>query len=707
VFQRSERPRATVAASARAIVTLVACLVAELCLFHGATALARPSSSDPISSALNAVNLTTETARIDRDNMDFFGGDKFRLKFFDVFMNDPYKIPEFVPVLSSSARAASPSLASVTTLAGLRVGAGVRRGLIIDVVAEYEKRFKKPDVLFGAIEHLYEQASRDEVVETDASLRKLAGTLPESLAEPVAMIVLAAADGLKWQRLAFEGVDEKDQLFDNAIEYVAGMDSESPDPDLTRKVEDAIERVDFGYLNAGATDLAAVLDSAVTRIRRYVSSHPVGSDSSLRRISFTCQTPLGQITVNGTQDNAYRKSVESLLIVDLGGNDTYFAGGGTASSRNSISVLIDIAGNDRYVVPSDERPPKGGSGSAGARPRPRPSFGAAVLGYGFLVDLAGDDSYDSHAISQGAGVFGVGVFCDVSGNDRHRAFTASQGAGIFGLGICINGTGNDNYSIYQLGQGFGYVKGCGLLIDNDGGDTYAADDADIVFPSSQSEEHNTSLAQGVGFGKRADYIDGHSLAGGVGMLVDARGNDKYSCGVFGQGCSYWYGVGILADSSGNDEYSGIWYVQGSGAHFGVGILHDALGDDRYRATMNMAQGAGHDFSVGFLLDESGNDVYNAPNLSLGAGNANGFGIFWDKDGNDRYSVSADMTLGRANVDAPRGGLRDKMLCLGLFLDTGGKDSYSKPFARNGKTWTQTGLNEREPIPAEKGVGLDR
>ncbi len=52
-------------------------------------------------------------------------------------------------------------------------------------------------------------------------------------------------------------------------------------------------------------------------------------------------------------------------------------------------------------------------------------------------------------------------------------------------------------------------------------------------------------------------------------------------------------------------------------------------------------------------------------------------------------------------------MRDKMLCLGLFLDTGGKDKYSKSFAGNGKTWTQPGFNEQEPIPTEKGVGLDR
>jgi len=47
-----------------------------------------------------------------------------------------------------------------------------------------------------------------------------------------------------------------------------------------------------------------------------------------------------------------------------------------------------------------------------------------------------------------------------------------------------------------------------------------------------------------------------------------------------------------------------------------------------------------------------------------------------------------------------------MLCLGIFLDTGGKDEYSKPFAKNDHLWTQKGLNIELPLDAEKGVGLD-
>jgi hypothetical protein len=245
----------------------------------------------------------------------------------------------------------------------------------------------------------------------------------------------------------------------------------------------------------------------------------------------------------------------------------------------------------------------------------------------------------------------------------------------------------------------------GVLMDIKGNDNYMANDSTIDFPSSQAKEHNTSMCQGVGFGWRADFIDGHSLAGGVGMLLDAEGDDLYSAGVFAQGCAYWYGVGILTDEKGDDNYSGIWYVQGSGAHFGVGILNDGEGDDHYRATINMAQGAGHDFTIGYLLDESGDDVYHAPNLSLGGGNANGVGIFWDKSGNDKYNVEAATTLGRANIGS-RGSLRDHMLCLGLFLDTGGQDKYSKPFAKDNLIWTQRGLNEEFPLETEKGVGLD-
>jgi hypothetical protein len=211
------------------------------------------------------------------------------------------------------------------------------------------------------------------------------------------------------------------------------------------------------------------------------------------------------------------------------------------------------------------------------------------------------------------------------------------------------------------------------------------------------------MAQGAGYGYRSDYLTGHSLSGGIGILYDAGGKDSYLCGVFGQGTGYWEGVGVLWDEKGDDRYQGMWYVQGAAAHYAFGYLEDIAGNDTYIAEMNMALGAGHDFSVGMMLDRAGGDTYSAPNLSLGAGNANGIGVFADLLGNDKYT-STGLTLGKAS-EATRGSIRERALCLGLFIDLDGADTYppAASWAKNGArtaNWT-----DRGPFPPESQVGV--
>jgi hypothetical protein len=664
-------------------IALVLALTAALA---GLAAAARP---DPIDAALARIGLTRQTARIDRDAMGIYGGDRYRLQLFDLFMNDPYKMPDYVPVLCRSALANCNSLGLSVTFAGLRVKAGVRRGLISNPVSDYEQLLKPGNPLAAAIAGLYEQAHRNLGKAQLDALRRTTALLPESLNQTIALIVTASGEARKWRDLAFAGLTDRElaRLYDATVSYLVSLDADTTSEEVSRFVEGAIGKLDYEYLNLGATDLGLVLDSVKARLSRW------NLPDSLR---FHCSTPLGEIVVSGKGNDTYECDPKHVpfLILDLGGDDVYHVGASNLSAANPISILIDVAGNDRYESENEARP----------------SFGGALLGYALLVDCGGNDVYQAQNLTQGAAAFGVGLLWDGGGNDRYESYTAAQGGGAFGLGILVDKSGDDVYRTYQQGQGYGYTKGCGILVDSAGNDRYIANDSDIVFPAAQTKEHNTSLAQGTGFGKRADYSDGHSLAGGVGILIDGSGDDRYSCGVFGQGCSYWYGIGILADIAGNDDYSGIWYVQGSGAHFGIAMQWDGSGNDRYKATMNMAQGAGHDFTVGWLIDEAGNDVYDAPNLSLGGGNDNGIGFFWDKGGDDTFNVTAATTLGRANITAPRGlGLRDYMLCLGVFLHTGsGKTAYpkDKPFAKPGTIWTQTGLNESEPLSTEKGVGLD-
>ncbi len=407
---------------------------------------------------------------------------------------------------------------------------------------------------------------------------------------------------------------------------------------------------------------------------------------------FRARTPYGDVVISG--DGNDRHAGGALLVIDTGGEDRYEGCGGTQDAGGGIAVAIDLGGNDTW---SWNR-----AGGAG------PSAGSGLLGYGYAADLAGNDTYDGGDLAQGSGFFGVGLLLDEAGDDRYASSVLSQGSALFGVGILSDLRGDDRYEIEHEGQGYGFTRGMGILVDREGNDRYIANDTLIRFPSPQTPEHNASMAQGAGSGHRADFSDGLSFAGGIGLLVDGAGDDAYSAGLFAQGAAYWYGIGVLDDAGGSDHYDGVWYVQGSAAHFGVGLLLDEGGRDVYRATMNMAQGAGHDLSWGELIDEAGDDRYEAPNLSLGGGNDNGIGLFWDRGGNDEYIVGADTTLGRANITSPRGGLRDRMLCLGLFLDTGGGfDTYPKPFAGDGKLWTQRGLNVSEPLDAEKGVGLDR
>ena len=208
-----------------------------------------------------------------------------------------------------------------------------------------------------------------------------------------------------------------------------------------------------------------------------------------------------------------------------------------------------------------------------------------------------------------------------------------------------------------------------MLIDNAGSDSYIANDEDIKFPSPQTGEHNTSMAQGVGFGRRAHPGDSRSLAGGVGILVEGGGDDDYSCGVFGQGAAYWYALGMLVDMAGNDRYEGVWYAQGAAAHYAVATLLDEAGNDEHRVSMYTSLGAGHDYSIGQL---------------------------WNEAGADRYQV---QRLGAAS--SSRAGQRG----LGLFVDGGGEDEWPEDdkLAQPGAKWIR-------PEPGHDsawGLGLDR
>lgn len=439
-------------------------------------------------------------------------------------------------------------------------------------------------------------------------LEARAARVPGDVAERASVVLVAipgALDALAVALARFqpEGIPAEKRLtaaYERAIEFGRHFRVDA----ATLALLDAFDR---DALYRGARELARALD---------VAGAPL--EGTHGAFTFEWPTPIGTISLGGDGADRYEKG-PYLLAIDTGGDDVYRPVVPEKLADYPLAISIDFAGDDRYSGPGL-------------------AFGAAILGYAFLLDVAGDDRYEADDVAPGSGIFGVGISIDRAGRDRYSVNLFGQGGAVYGVGVLADLEGSDEYRCLSLAQGYAGTYGCGALVDLGGDDLYVADDEHIKHPSPQTAEHNTSLAQGCGFGRRADPGDGHSLAGGVGLLVDAAGDDRYRCGVFGQGTAYWYALGALVDLAGRDDYQGVWYVQGSSAHYAVAVLIDAKGDDRYRAT-TQSIGQGHDCSIGLLADLEGDDDYACPGAGLGWAHWNSIALFRDGGGKDRFAGS--------------------------------------------------------------------
>lgn len=625
-----------------------------------------------------AAGVDPARAGVDLTWLETYGRGAYRNPLFEALMRDPERVPAVARITGAGLVASAPSLFGSLHRTGSLAGWGVRRGLAGSVVEQLRRRVDPQQPLLAAIGRVRGVAG---MVATDPADPR-ADDLPQPLQEALALVLVAVAEVPTWRGWAFENAPAQplDKLLDDLRRGVVPGDEQSATAaaELERRIDRIVAGFDPAALSACAGDLTQALDEAKTAL----AGLDLTGVAPRRWV-----TPLGDVVLAGRGDDRWGDEVP-LLLVDVGGNDTYQNGAVAAADDRPVSILLDLAGDDTY--------------DAGDRAL---SWGVGLGGIGILIDLAGRDTYRGGSVSQGAGVAGIGLLWDGAGDDTYEATAHAQGAGVWGTGSLVDGAGNDRYHAVQYSQGYGYTLGAGTLTDVAGEDVYIAEDQAITVPSPQTAEHNASLSQGFGFGRRADYTNGRSLAGGVGWLADGGGNDSYSCGVFGQGGGYWMGVGGLTDLAGDDRYQGVWYVQGAAAHYALGALADLGGADRYTATMNMAQGAGHDFSLGWLADLAGDDRYQAPNLALGAGNANGVGYFLELAGDDTYEAADGVNLGRAAASDPRNlvtSTRQFVLTAGWFLDAAGRDTYPRAECGDGKEWRLSIADQQA-----RGAGADR
>ncbi len=412
----------------------------------------------------------------------------------------------------------------------------------------------------------------------------------------------------------------------------------------------------YGTITGAAASLSVAISEYVTATQNW-RPEDFYVDGGVSRSRIRLSTPLGGLIVTGPGNDTITE--EAVVMIDLGGNDTYLNNAGSTGRHGGVAVCLDHSGNDRYESPDSSY-----------------VQGFGFLGVGMLVDLAGNDVYKAKHFSQGAGILGVGVLWDRAGSDTFSAHTFCQGAGMFGLGMVLDDSGNDVYDCASNGQGSATTLGMGILSDLEGNDKYRL----ACDTTKDAMGGLPGYGQGGALSFRAYPWEKKLVAyGGVGMLVDDKGNDDYvSKGWNCQGGSYIMSLGVLVDNEGNDHYD-CGTGQGSGIHVTNAILIDKKGDDAYEGGFRSG-GSGSDRSPGFLIDYEGNDTYKSNTSSYGTGcKPFSYSLFIDYKGDDRYICARPESTVLMNDWHSFGGVWPESdpnaWPYAISLDLGGKDKY--------------------------------
>ncbi len=608
------------------------CLVASCPSFlHGETPPALDAADEhEIEVALRAIKMTTHDLSFSKTNVD----SELVLQKARRFLQEPLTLPAYGHFVTTNLQA----VASLGALAGF-----AREQLEVPMVSyidrhsrpvELDERFlsQLPPAVARAVQGLYRAAGAALPLLPHPNDVAFAAFSIESLDS-------AELDGLSEQARALARRNEALELQDDK---------------LGNSILTASDELDRPALLLAFNELASAVDAAIADLR---------TNTFTGEFQVETDTPLGKIICGGVGHNVYTN--EAFLIIDTGGDDIYLnsAGGANGLVGRPISIVIDLGGNGQFI-----------SGRSFSQ-------GSGVFGIGILAALGSNCTFQAKHLSQGAGLFGCGLLVTGRGQQTFEADTFCQGAGMFGAGILWQRGGDTKYKAAQMAQGFGGTSGIGLLLDEDGNDSYVSGGK---YPCGWLPNHYFSLSQGFGYGMRP------FAGGGIGILCDLKGDDHYIADVYGQGASYWYSVGLLLDAEGNDTYDAYQYCQGAGIHLSSGALIDWSGNDTYTAG-HICQGAAHDYAVGMLIDRAGDDKYSGETTAQGSAINNSFAMLLDHSGNDTYTGTDPKQSQAAGHD----GDKREYGSLALMLDLGGKDKYSQGQTNN-TLW----------IKPLYGVGLD-
>lgn len=637
----------------------------------------------------------------------------YKLPFFDDLFKEPLEIPIFLRSLAHVSDdylgkdyKKNDALYQCLYFFGVEKRVGVFR----NYGANLSPQISEKDPLFWAYLKFLEGISSQENAlsfggqyEEADTLKKLLSQIPEPVRCTLAKLLLNMLDSYKWWKISVKGVDKG--LLASLMNIKDLDETQSGGSIYYPEIDEIEKNLDEASLAYSALKLAQAGEDASSELDSIIRSKEINP------FRVDLETPIGKIAFENGINSEY-KDGDYLLIVDLSGKDTYVGKIASGDFNTPISLLIDLSGNDTYR----------GDSTFGTQ-------GAGIGGVGVLIDRKGNDTYKAFKGAQGYGLMGYGILWDIEGRDSYRIETQGQGCGMLGIGLLLESQGDDNYYLFGNGQGDGEFGGIGVLADREGDDLYKAEPLSSVFDRGDYHSKgkiNANNAQGFGGGRRGDGSDGHSWAGGMGLLIDNSGNDRYESGNWSQGCGYWYGIGALFDGSGDDVYHSCYFTQASGAHYSIGAIIDEFGDDRHELFETAGAGLafGWDFTIAYFEDDYGNDLYDAKIISLSSAEIRSNAIFIELGGDDTYKVNySTVKLGASdfrkgyripNRYSPYGYFRYSK-SIALFLDLGGQDNYvlkatpeGKPLPfKNNAIWFQPNPGDTTFGFGNYGVGWDK
>ena len=248
-------------------------------------------------------------------------------------------------------------------------------------------------------------------------------------------------------------------------------------------------------------------------------------------------------------------------VKDISAGPPASMGVGGGATVSGAGVAVTGTGPTTWTIAVEGEGPRTGQQWA-------MGYGAAQGGFAGLSDAGGDDLYVLAATGRARRTLAIDDACACG--EKAEASTGVRASGF--------------YSTVAWGMGYGAVGGAGVVDEAAGNDRYAltADAAAVATVRDNRSAAGPVTATAESFWSNA-WGQGHGSTGGLGVLSDSAGDDRYDAVAVSEATATASGAGAGATvravaNSGQAQT----FAQGYGNQ-GAGILEDAGGTDTYRA----------------------------------------------------------------------------------------------------------------------------